>query len=52
MGVHSCTVGDMHTPYIMPSESGGRADVQWVKLSKLDKNKAATSPTYSLRVSG
>ncbi|TXG49102.1 hypothetical protein EZV62_024977 [Acer yangbiense] len=30
VGVYEQTVGDMHVPYIVPGECGGRADVRWV----------------------
>ena len=31
-GRYSSTVDALHTPYIVPSENGGRADVKWVCL--------------------
>ncbi|XP_020264636.1 uncharacterized protein LOC109840411 isoform X1 [Asparagus officinalis] len=30
VGVYESNVEDMHVPYIVPSECGGRADVRWV----------------------
>ncbi|KAK2634309.1 hypothetical protein Ddye_029101 [Dipteronia dyeriana] len=30
VGVYEQTVGDMHVPYTVPGECGGRADVRWV----------------------
>ena len=33
VGVYESTVDAMHVPYVVPSENGGRADVQWCKLS-------------------
>lgn len=32
VGVYEKNVRDMHVPYIVPSESSGRADVRWVGL--------------------
>ncbi|XP_078178746.1 glycoside hydrolase family 2 protein isoform X1 [Carex rostrata] len=32
VGVYEKNVKDMHVPYIVPSESSGRADVRWVGL--------------------
>ncbi|KAH9617726.1 hypothetical protein KSS87_001056 [Heliosperma pusillum] len=32
VGVHEKTVREMHVPYIVPSECGGRADVRWLTL--------------------
>ncbi|KAJ3688746.1 hypothetical protein LUZ61_017910 [Rhynchospora tenuis] len=36
VGVYEKTVMDMHVPYIVPSESGGRSDVRWVGLRNED----------------
>ncbi|KAL2609958.1 hypothetical protein R1flu_028531 [Riccia fluitans] len=33
VGVYQFPVKDMHVPYIVPGESGGRADVRWLSLS-------------------
>ncbi|PRW56286.1 Beta-galactosidase isoform A [Chlorella sorokiniana] len=30
----AASVGDLHVPYIFPSESGGRADVRWLALTE------------------
>eukprot|EP01083_Nonionella_stella_P025558 70354_1 len=39
-GVHETTVSAMHVPYILPTENGGRSDVQWVQFqSNKNKNK-------------
>ena len=35
-GRYLSSIHDMHTPYIVPSENGGRADVNWVALSNLE----------------
>ncbi|GAB2217723.1 hypothetical protein Drorol1_Dr00000931 [Drosera rotundifolia] len=32
VGIYEKTVREMHVPYIVPGESGGRADVRWVSL--------------------
>ena len=32
VGVYQSTVDEMHVPYVVPSENGGRSDVQWFKL--------------------
>ncbi len=37
--VHKSNVDAMHVPYIMPSECGGRADVEWVKASSCGDEK-------------
>lgn len=29
LGIYSSTVSSMHSPYVFPQESGGRADVRW-----------------------
>jgi len=34
LGRYSSTVDEMHVPYIVPSENGGRADVSWVALQR------------------
>lgn len=31
-GRYTSTVDDMHTPYIVPSENGGRSDIKWAAL--------------------
>lgn len=36
VGIYEQTVGDMHVPYIVPGECGGRADVRWVTLRNND----------------
>ncbi|KAK6233542.1 hypothetical protein QUC31_005948 [Theobroma cacao] len=36
VGVYEQTVDDMHVPYIVPGESGGRADVRWVTFQNKD----------------
>ncbi|MCB0092842.1 MAG: DUF4981 domain-containing protein [Caldilineaceae bacterium] len=33
MGVHSGTVDEQYTPYIMPQENGNKTDVQWAALT-------------------
>jgi len=33
VGRYQSTVDDLHTPYIFPSENGGRADVRWAALT-------------------
>ena len=47
LGVHSCDVDEMHTNYIMPSESGGRSDVQWVKMHDGDSEQPALLVSYA-----
>ncbi|TFJ85203.1 hypothetical protein NSK_003626 [Nannochloropsis salina CCMP1776] len=32
LDVHHAHVRDLHTPYVVPSENGGRADVRWAAL--------------------
>ncbi|KAK9682803.1 hypothetical protein RND81_10G097500 [Saponaria officinalis] len=32
VAIHDKTVAEMHVPYIVPSECGGRADVRWLTL--------------------
>lgn len=32
-GVHTSSVSDLHTPYIYPTECGGRSDVSWMCVS-------------------
>ena len=34
IGLHSSSVDDMHVPYIVPSENGGRADVRWFSIRR------------------
>ncbi|OMO87190.1 hypothetical protein COLO4_20752 [Corchorus olitorius] len=36
VGVYEQTVDGMHVPYIVPGESGGRADVRWVTFQNKD----------------
>ncbi|XVF00254.1 hypothetical protein REPUB_Repub03eG0269200 [Reevesia pubescens] len=36
VGVYEQTVDNMHVPYIVPVESGGRADVRWVTFQNKD----------------
>jgi beta-galactosidase len=38
MGIYGADVDDMHVPYIVPSENGGRSDVQWAAF--LDAGRA------------
>ncbi|GLJ49794.1 hypothetical protein SUGI_1057420 [Cryptomeria japonica] len=33
VGIYKKDVSDMHVPYIVPSENGGRADVRWVAFT-------------------
>ncbi len=33
VGRYECTVDELHTPYIFPSENGTRADVRWAALT-------------------
>ena len=35
-GHHSSNAADMHVPYIVPGENGGRADVSWLALRRRD----------------
>jgi hypothetical protein len=65
-GRYSSTVDDMHVPYIVPSENGGRADVSWVALQRAAplasstasspgrraRNKAAAGPGLVISVAG
>jgi beta-galactosidase len=32
VGLYESTVDDLHVPYVMPQENGGRADVRWIAL--------------------
>lgn len=36
VGVYESGVDDLHVPYIVPGECGGRADVRWVALQNAD----------------
>ncbi|XVE52295.1 hypothetical protein DITRI_Ditri02bG0111300 [Diplodiscus trichospermus] len=36
VGVYEHTVDDLHVPYIVPGEAGGRADVRWVTFQNKD----------------
>lgn len=36
VGVYDQLVKDMHVPYVVPGESGGRADVRWVTFQNND----------------
>ncbi|KAK8977634.1 hypothetical protein V6N11_013418 [Hibiscus sabdariffa] len=36
VGIYEQSVEDMHVPYIVPGESGGRADVRWVTFQNKD----------------
>lgn len=36
VGVYHQNVGDMHVPYVVPGECGGRADVRWLTLQNKD----------------
>ncbi|KAF7040301.1 hypothetical protein CFC21_050210 [Triticum aestivum] len=36
VGVYESSVEDLHVPYIVPGECGGRADVWWVALKNAD----------------
>ncbi|XVF41109.1 hypothetical protein PTKIN_Ptkin01aG0254100 [Pterospermum kingtungense] len=36
VGVYENTVDGMHVPYVVPGESGGRADVRWVTFQSKD----------------
>ncbi|KMT17108.1 hypothetical protein BVRB_2g041620 [Beta vulgaris subsp. vulgaris] len=36
VAIHEKTVGEMHVPYIVPGECGGRADVRWLTLQNKD----------------
>ncbi|CAO2195905.1 unnamed protein product [Urochloa humidicola] len=36
VGVYESSVEDLHVPYIVPGECGGRADVRWVALRNAD----------------
>lgn len=36
VGVYESSVEDLHVPYIVPGECGGRTDVRWVALKNAD----------------
>lgn len=36
VGIYEHNVGDMHVPYIVPGECGGRTDVRWVTFRNKD----------------
>lgn len=36
IAIHEKSVGEMHVPYIVPGECGGRADVRWLTLQNKD----------------
>ncbi|CAO2816155.1 unnamed protein product [Amaranthus hypochondriacus] len=36
VAIHEKTVGEMHVPYIVPGECGGRADVRWLTMQNKD----------------
>ena len=33
LGVHTAHVKDLYTPYVVPSENGGRSEVRWAALT-------------------
>jgi beta-galactosidase/evolved beta-galactosidase subunit alpha len=33
MGVYSCMVDDLYTPYVYPQDNGNRTDVRWVSFT-------------------
>ncbi len=33
LGIYSCKVGDLYTPYVFPQENGNRTDVRWVAFA-------------------
>jgi beta-galactosidase len=41
------TVDDFHTPYLYPSESGGRSDVEWVRLVEEGEEQQGVVLTYA-----
>ncbi|XP_039016555.1 beta-galactosidase-like isoform X2 [Hibiscus syriacus] len=56
VGVFERSVEDMHVPYIVPGESGGRADVRWVTFQDKDgvgmyASTFGTSPPMQLNAS-
>jgi len=36
LGIWSCSIDELHVPYIRPQESGGRADVRWLELTAVE----------------
>ena len=47
IGLHSSSVEDMHVPYIVPSENGGRADVRWFSI----RRASISQPSWTARKS-
>ncbi|GBG81345.1 hypothetical protein CBR_g32018 [Chara braunii] len=39
IGAYSCRAADLHVPYIMPGECGGRADVRWMAILSETESK-------------
>lgn len=31
---HAVALADMHTPYVVPGENGGRCDVRWLRVAE------------------
>ena len=43
--LHSSHVGLLHTPYVVPSENGGRCDVQWLNISARSHSNTSLKTT-------
>lgn len=39
--VHHCRLTELHTPYIVPSENGSRADTTWLEILRLSKTETS-----------
>lgn len=49
--LHHSTVKKMHTPYITPSECGGRTGVEWVRLdTKVEKGAEENASSSALHI--
>ena len=51
IGLHSSSVEDMHVPYIVPSENGGRADVRWFSIRRASISPAVVDCQKSIQQS-
>lgn len=52
LGRYTSTADDMHVPYIVPSENGGRADVSWVAVRRSPPLAATKNGDEKAKTSG
>lgn len=50
VGVYQSTVNEQYTPYVFPSESGGKEDVRWLALTDQEGNGLMVSGLTHLHV--